>query len=124
MEWTIDFLGVTEFVANEVIPEKVLRREGDQIWRACLRPFTRDVHLDDTAWSLSRSGELVRIPLVPYTCKSSGRIVGAVIERGIYIANAVAARGNVIRGHIVVGEPIETLSNGYRFWVGLAIREA
>lgn len=123
-DYTVDFLEVTEFVAAEKIPEKVLKRAKDTVWHVCSTPVALNTSKFDVAtWTLVRAGELVRIPLVPYTCEAdAATCVAAAVERGVYIGQLIHTTPPPLRVHIIIGMPVETLDDdSFRFWIGFAI---
>lgn len=131
VQTTLDFVNVEEFTVNQKIPEKVLRRGTDEVWQVCRVPLDQaTVAFGPPAWAFIRDGQLIRIPLVPYTTDADGATsVAAAIERGLSIGQLVYVQQQLpVRVHIIVGRPVEQLVAAgdtgllYRFWLGFAIR--
>ena len=77
------------------------------------------------AWSLIRDGALIRIPLIPY--RASKNPAETMLGAMAVIQRYVEAVPNAVRTHIILGTPIEDLSESegveaFRFWLGFAAR--
>jgi len=123
-EETAQFLDITPFMDQGVAPQLCLPREPDSIWRVRQQPIQPGVFQPQPqAWSTVKEGDLVRIPLIPY--RTSSRNPEEVLLAAIQIGQRnVREFSELLRIHLVVGDPIQDLEehNAFRFWLGVAVR--
>jgi len=118
---TAEVLDISGFVEAELKPERTLPRNGDEIWRSRVEPLDFLKPDGPLAWSLIRSGDLVRIPLIPYRVEGKDPAMAMLVAMDV-MQRYVEAVPNAIRTHIIVGSPVEDLPDdeAFRFWVGFA----
>lgn len=125
--YTCEFLDIANYLARGVNPEKCLRRSGNDIWYVRKEPidFSRTEHAQDPMhWALVRSGDMVRVPLIPYRSSSlePHELMMAVID---IAQRSVIDHHAATRIHWVVGRPVEDLrpeAEAFRIWLGLAMQ--
>jgi hypothetical protein len=124
-KYTAEICDIRPYLSQEVIPEKVLPRPQNTVWRVRKEPMELgETELATDGWAYIRDGDLVRIPLVPYrTAKASpSHVVLSAMELGMRYA---ASYPECVRIHVIVGDPVEDLSpeGVFRFWLGVAVQQ-
>lgn len=125
--YTCEFLDIAPYLERGACPEKCMARSGNEIWQVRKEPinFAQEEQVADPLhWALVRSGELVRIPLIPYRSNSlePHELMMAVID---IAQRSVLDYQQAIRIHWVVGRPVEDLrpeAEAFRIWLGLAMQ--
>lgn len=128
-DYTCEFLDITPFVERGAMPEKCMRREGTDVWQVRKEPIDLSNVRHDTQvmnWALQRSGDLVRIPLIPYRTGSMEphELIMAVMD---IAQRCVLDHHTTKRIHWVIGTPLEDLRQVegvecFRVWLGLALQ--
>ena len=125
---TCEFLDITPYLEQGANPEKCLRRTGHDVWQVRKEPvqFDQDERTNEHLnWALQRSGDLVRIPLIPYRSNSMQphELIMGMIDMA---TRCVIDHHKAIRVHWIVGNPVEDLRSesveAFRVWVGLAMQ--
>jgi len=129
-DYTAQIFDMTPFLEAEELPtdphtgnpliQQVLRRGENEIWKARAEPLQFSRPDGPLAWSLTRDGDLVRIPLLPY--RTSQDPVKAMLGAMDAIQRYIEAVPNALRTHIIIGDPIQEVDGDFRFWLGFAAR--
>jgi len=122
---TADFLDIQQFLAAQQAPEVAIQLGSREVW------YVRQTQFDfqapnngDHDWTLVKSGDLIRIPLLPY--RTANMEVSKVISGAMDLQRRYDEMfPQVVRTHMIIGEPVEDLrpaAESFRFWVGFAVR--
>ena len=124
---TAEIIDVTEFVENEMLPLRTIPFPKDTAWKVRSEPINFETeHADDgpLAWSLVRTGDLIRIPLIPYRVPRDPPYT--VLAAMDIMQRLSLGAPNALRTHIIVGSPLQDLSEEgvdmLRLWIGFAAR--
>lgn len=135
VEHTGTFLDVTPYISgNPTVPIDpvsklpmivvMLPLEPGTVWHARVLPMITHGLDDNRAWSHVAQGTHVRIPLFPY--RLSGKLSEAMMGVIELTQSMAEACPGAKRTHIIVGDPVQDLSNegkdNYRVWIGFAAR--
>jgi len=127
-EYTAEIFDMTRFFEAETLPkdptngnpliQHAIRRSENAIWKSRAEPLQFDKADGPLAWILVRSGDLIRIPLLPYRAKQDPvkTMLAGMHTIQLYLAQVP----NAIRTHIVLGDPIQEIDGEFRFWLGFA----
>jgi len=128
---TVEFMNITRFVENRRIPEQPFERKRNEIWHVRATPldFANENHSQQD-WTLIRSGDLMRIPLCPYSSVGINLEEPFDLSKLFVVAFDLGQRFgqrycDAVRTHIVMGMPIEDLrptTHALRYWLGFAAR--
>ena len=135
IQYTATFLDLSPYLNGNVglpndpvsglpLIQAVLPLLPGEVWRARVRPV--EVDKPDTLlnWSVVRSGQLVRVPVLPYLVSREMKF--ALLGITDVAQRCVLAWPDIKRSHIVLGEQVQDLSDQgqdkYRVWMGFAVR--
>jgi len=120
---TAEIIDISGFLADQLKPERPLILKPRAIWRTRAEPLDFKQKDGPLAWSLVRSGDLVRIPLIPYRVTGKDPVQTLLVAMDV-MQRYIEAVPNAIRTHIILGSPIEEISDeqgeALRFWVGFS----
>jgi len=123
-EHTAELLDIEGFLSAQALPHRPLKRAGTAVWKVRAEPLDFTKPDGPLAWALSRGGELIRIPLIPYRAERDP--AKAMLGAMDVIQRYTEAVPNAVRTHIILGQPIQDLSTEgedvFRFWVGFAAK--
>ena len=108
----------TDPVSGNPMIQQVMKRVGKAVWRIRAEPLRLPEPDGPLAWSLSREGELLRIPLLPYLTDSSN--VSLLLGGMDMIQRYTEATPAAMRTHIILGDQVQAVGDKYRFWLGFA----
>ena len=134
IEHTAELFDLAPFIEAAQVPtdpvsglpqvQKVLPRQGREVWRARILPINITQPDGEINWSLVREGPLVRVPLLPY--RISRDPAEAMLGMMDIIQRCTEAWPNTIHTHIIMGRQIQDLApegvDSLRIWVGFAAR--
>jgi hypothetical protein len=104
--------------------QKVLPRQGREVWRARILPVDVTKPDNEVNWSIVREGQLVRVPLLPY--RISRNPAEAFLAAADIVQRCVEAWPNTIHTHIIMGQQVQDLApegiDSLRVWIGFAAR--
>jgi len=121
---TSECLNIEEYERLKILPATLVDRSGSELWLVREEPVgsTRT----GVAWSYANEGPKVRIPLFPYmtSYKIPSYVVGlsgSICAQIVAEAIRLAAGREMLRLHVVFGDPVEDRESVFRFWLGMAI---
>lgn len=122
MERTAEIIDILEHIRGQHGPIRVIDRGDLETWKARVEPL--DFEKPDAAvnWSITQTGPIVRIPLIPYQLPlNPPRVLLAVMD---ITQRLLAAVPNALRTHFVIGDPVQDLTDEgidrLRLWLGFA----
>lgn len=122
---TSECLNVEEYERRKILPATLIDRAGSELWLVREEPVGSSN--TGVAWSYANEGGKVRIPMFPYltarklpSCAIglSGAICAQIVAEAL---RPIAGR-EILRMHIVFGDPVEDRGAAFRFWIGMALQ--
>ena len=121
--FTSNCLDVQAYVAQKFAPAEMRKRDG-KTWLIRQRPI--EVEGGGNEWSWCASGDMIRIPLIPYCSVNDdpATLVGYAFQLGLRAREFVMPDYELVQTHLSVGSPVEQAKlhdqDVLRMWLGFA----
>lgn len=127
MNWTVELVQSPEKASAREAPAHYASVKPGQRWRVVTGAPPVNTPADDRpplhTWLTPASGEVLRIPLVPYQVERDGALAMAfAVQLGLCVGSLLPGARSV---QLVLGHRIDDLVpegvNRARFWIGIAV---
>jgi hypothetical protein len=122
-------LDIEQYELNKTRPADILLRGDREVWLVREKPIETDL---SPRFLWASEGTHVQIPLYPYIARGTEppRAMAMAAKLGALLIEEaqpwLPPQTMIERLHIVIGHPIQDMTNALRFWIGFAmlIKEA
>jgi hypothetical protein len=126
MIFTVEELAIEQYELDKIRPATIIDRNEGEIWLVREQPFETEL---SPRYLMTVEHAHVRIPLFPYLTRGTTPSVamGMAMKLGILAVNElydsigrhIVPQVDIVRTHIVLGQPVQDLSSSLRFWCGV-----